>query len=76
MTRHQAKGREMDAIVLVQHPDEFETMSGQANDRRVLYTCLTRAGHNVTFVLPPDPLPTFEVFTRLARNPTDQRHRP
>ncbi len=66
MTRHQAKGREMDAVVFVHHPDDFERAGGAATDRRVLYVSLTRARQTVALVLRPQPMESMSGFINLC----------
>jgi DNA helicase-2/ATP-dependent DNA helicase PcrA len=66
MTRHQAKGREMDAVVIVNHPDDFEKAESLRNDRRVLFVMASRARQSVTLVLRPDPTSLFAPFAALA----------
>lgn len=70
MNRHQTKGREADAVVLVfreggwvtnwRDREPFEEAS------RVLYVTLTRARTRVTVVLPPDPHPLVAPFANIA----------
>jgi hypothetical protein len=45
MTRHQAKGREMDAIVLVHHDIDFEPigLARRASELRLIYVAVSRA---------------------------------
>jgi superfamily I DNA/RNA helicase len=66
MTRPQAKGREMDAVVIVNHPDDFERDESLNNDRRVLFVMVTRARQSVSLVLRPDPPSLLAPFARLA----------
>lgn len=67
MTRPQAKGREMDAVVIVNHPDDFEKDDSLANDRRVLFVMVTRARQSVSLVLRPNPTSLLAPFARFAR---------
>lgn len=54
MTTFQAKGREMDAIVLVHHPEDIIKANEHAKIQRVHFVAISRARQTVSIVLPPD----------------------
>lgn len=66
MTRHQAKGREVDAVVYVQHEVEHRTPVEPDRDRRVFFTTLTRARTRISIVLPDPPVASFLGMTQLV----------
>jgi DNA helicase II / ATP-dependent DNA helicase PcrA len=70
MNRHQTKGREADAVVLVLREDGWVTSYRDSEPfedaSRLLYVTLTRAKTRVTVVLPPDPHPLVAPFAEFV----------
>ncbi len=68
MTRHQAKGREMDAILLVHHAVDFEPFQAdrRQSEHRLIYVAVSRARLMARVVLRPDPIPMFQPYERWA----------
>jgi hypothetical protein len=69
MTRHQAKGREMDAIILVHHDIDFEPigLARRASELRLIYVAVSRARSKVRVVLRCDPMALFRPYGDLIR---------
>jgi DNA helicase II / ATP-dependent DNA helicase PcrA len=71
MTTHQAKGRELGAVIVVHDPRDYRhespTTRGWATATRLQYVAVSRARHNVVIVLPPDPNALYAPLARLAR---------
>jgi superfamily I DNA/RNA helicase len=55
MTTFQAKGREMDAIILVHHSDDIIKDNEHSKIQRVHFVAVSRARQTVSIVLPPNP---------------------
>jgi len=55
MTNHQAKGREMDAIILVHHNDDYIKLDELDKIRRVHFVAISRARRTVSIILPTNP---------------------
>ena len=57
MTMHQAKGREMDAVVLVHHPEDvfFDNRGTEPSSAECISSCFLRARQTATVILPPNP---------------------
>ena len=68
MTSFQAKGREMDAIVLVHHPDDImrNNQSEHAKLARVHFVALTRARKTISIMLCPGPKAFVAPYSRLG----------
>lgn len=66
MTRHQAKGREMDAILLVHHAVDFEPFQAdrRESEHRLIYVAVSRARRMARVILRPDPIPMFQPYER------------
>jgi DNA helicase-2/ATP-dependent DNA helicase PcrA len=67
MTHHQAKGREMDAIVIVAHPvDYFGNPPDLAAWRRLMFVAISRSRKTVSIILGPDTHEFYGRFHQLA----------
>lgn len=64
MTMHQAKGREMDAILVVHHPDDY--LPEPLKHRRVLFVSMSRARRTVAILVPPAPHALYTSIASLA----------
>jgi len=53
MTTHQAKGREMDGVILVHHPNDIIKANEHDKIARVHFVAISRARRTVSIVLPP-----------------------
>ncbi len=67
MTTHQAKGREMDAIILVHHPKDIIKPNELAKIQRVHFVAVSRARRTVSIVLPPIVDPFLAPYRTLGR---------
>jgi DNA helicase-2/ATP-dependent DNA helicase PcrA len=68
MNLHQTKGREADAVIIVFRNDDYHGTEGEPFPTlsRLLYVVLTRARHQVTLLLAPDPHPLVAPFASIA----------
>lgn len=68
MTMHQAKGREMDAIILVHHPDDIvvDTRTEYTRLSRLHYVVVARARRTVSIILPADANPFYSAYGAMA----------
>lgn len=64
MTMHQAKGREMDAILVVHHADDY--LPEPLKHRRVLFVSMSRARRAVVILVPATPHPLYASIATLA----------
>lgn len=75
MTTHQAKGRELDAVIVVHDPRDYRHESpasrGWATATRLQYVAVSRARHNVVLILHPDPN---ALFAPLALDDSASHH--
>jgi len=68
MTMHQAKGREMDAIILVHLPEDLvrDTPIDRAKLSRVHFVVVARARRMASIILPSDGHPLYAWFRAMA----------
>jgi DNA helicase-2/ATP-dependent DNA helicase PcrA len=68
MNFHQTKGREVDAVIIAVRDDDYFGGEGEPFPglSRLLYVMLTRARHQVTLLLPPEPHPLVAPLATLA----------
>lgn len=67
MTMHQAKGREMDAILIVHHADDY--IPDLDKFGRVMFVAASRARQVVSIQLNPTPLPAYAGLAALEESP-------
>ncbi len=67
MTMHQAKGREMDAVLIVHHPDDY--LPDAAKHARVLFVAVSRARRVVRIQVPPTPNALYGAIADLSPLP-------
>jgi superfamily I DNA/RNA helicase len=66
MTMHQAKGREMDAILIVHHADDY--IPDLDKFSRVMFVAASRARRVVSIQLNPTPLPAYAGVAALEKS--------
>jgi hypothetical protein len=67
MTTHQAKGREMDAVVLVHHNDDYIRADELDKLKRVHFVAVSRARKTVSIILPSRPNAMLRAYATLGR---------
>jgi hypothetical protein len=64
MTMHQANGREMDAVLVIHHVDDY--LPDPLKHRRVLFVAASRARRAVSVLVPPTPHAQYAALASLA----------
>jgi DNA helicase-2/ATP-dependent DNA helicase PcrA len=65
MTTHQAKGREMDAVIIVHHNDDYIPTADKL--KRVHFVAVSRARNTVSIMLPSRPNMLVRAYANLGR---------
>ena len=70
MNFHQAKGREVDGVILAYGQDEFHARRNEiepyVRQARVQYVAISRARRRVSVLLPPRPHPVIAPFAQIV----------